>query len=150
TGDEIAEGTSILLTISKGPKTVTLSESDYQGKDLSTVEKMLDELYLTYDEDSFDYAYSNSYAQGTVISMTTDCHHDDSISGSLHWDDTVNITVSKGPQPTTASKPTTGSSSSGSSSGGSSSSGSSSNGTSTTQKKKSTSDAFDENAARGN
>lgn len=96
-GDKISSGSSVILTLSKGPKPVSLPK-DYKGKRLATVEKELDQLYLQYDEKKYDYIYSSQYSRGTVISITKSCSHKN-LGGNLHWDDTVNITVSKGPEP---------------------------------------------------
>ncbi len=106
-GETVSAGTSVILTLSKGPKPVSLPE-DYQGKALSTVEKELDSLNLKYDQSKYDYIYSSQYSSGTVISITKSCSHK-GLKGDLHWDDTVNITVSKGakpvPKPTPAPAP---------------------------------------------
>lgn len=104
-GERITAGSSMVLTLSKGPKPVSLPK-DYEGKSLSTVEKELDKLNLQYDKNKYDYIYSNQYSSGTVISMTKSCSHK-GLEGNLHWDDTVNITVSKGPKPVPKPAPAT-------------------------------------------
>ena len=89
-GDEVKEGTTVALTISLGPETVTVQVPSVLGYTEADAIQALVNAGLTY---STNTAYSNTVPQGQVISQ--------SINGGQQVDEgtTVTLTISLGPEP---------------------------------------------------
>lgn len=151
--DEIKTGDKILLCLSRGPKQIKingkyLTENTYEGVDYESAEKALKKAGVTVTQEK---KYNSDVPAGNVISTSYTCSYEEneieeSQQGGIHEGDSVVVTVSAGPAPTTqASEPTQPSSGGGSSSSRSSSktsgrkktnSGSTSNSTKKTSKPK--------------
>ena len=130
-GEELTQGANILLTLSEGPKPVTLNSS-FLGEDADEVKADLEDKDGDYRlkverTDAYNDDYGKNYSAGTVMKIEkVSCKHIDwGLDGNLHWGDTVRIIVSDGSRPTTEAptptRPATGGSHSGGSSGSSSS-----------------------------
>lgn len=131
--DKIKTGDKILLCLSRGPKRIKingkyLTETTYSGEDYESAKKALEKAGVKITK--INHSYNSSVSKGNVISTSYECNYkkdgiEESQRGGIHEGDSVVVTVSAGPEPTTqASEPTQPSSGGGSSS--SSSSGSSS------------------------
>ena len=151
--DKIQTGDKILLCLSRGPKRIKingkdLTETTYSGEDYESAKKALEKAGVTVTSTE---KYNSSISAGKVISTSCRCRYEEneieeSQQGGIHEGDSVVVTVSAGPEPTTqASEPTQPSSGGGSSSSRSSSktsgrkktnSGSTSNSTKKTSKPK--------------
>ena len=122
--DEIKTGDKILLCLSRGPKRIKingkdLTEINYSGKDYESAKKALEKAGVTVTQEK---SHSSSVPAGKVISTSYRCSYEEneieeSQQGGIHEGDSVVVTVSVGPEPTTqASEPTQPSSGGGSSS----------------------------------
>lgn len=122
--DEILTGDKILLCLSRGPKRIKingkdLTEINYSGKDYESAKKALEKAGVTVTSTE---KYNSSVSAGKVISTSCRCSYEEneieeSQQGGIHEGDSVVVTVSAGPEPTTqASEPTQPSSGGGSSS----------------------------------
>lgn len=122
--DEILTGDKILLCLSRGPKRIKingkdLTEINYSGKDYESAKKALEKAGVTVTSTE---KYNSSVSAGKVISTSCRCSYEEneieeSQQGGTHEGDSVVVTVSAGPEPTTqASEPTQPSSGGGSSS----------------------------------
>ena len=151
--DKIQTGDKILLCLSRGPKRIKingkyLTETTYSGEDYESAKKALEKAGVTVTQEK---SYSSFVSAGNVISTSYSCSYEEneieeSQQGGIHEGDSVGVTVSAGPKPTTqASEPTQPASGGGSSSSRSSSktsgrkktnSGSTSNSTKKTSKPK--------------
>ena len=151
--DKIQTGDKILLCLSRGPKRIKingkyLTKDTYSGEDYESAKKALEKAGVTVTQEK---SYSSFVSAGNVISTSYSCSYEEneieeSQQGGIHEGDSVVVTVSAGPEPTTqASEPTQPSSGGGSSSSRSSSktsgrkktnSGSTSNSTKKTSKPK--------------
>lgn len=127
--DKIQTGDKILLCLSRGPKRIKingkdLTEINYSGKDYESAKKALEKAGVTVTQEK---SHSSSVPAGKVISTSYRCSYEEneieeSQRDGIHEGDSVVVTVSDGPEPTTqASEPTQPSSGGGSSSSGSSS-----------------------------
>ena len=154
--DKIQTGDKILLCLSRGPKRIKingkyLTEKTYLGVDYESAKKALEKAGVTVTQTK---TYS-SVPAGKIISTSYRCSYEEneieeSQQGGIHEGDSVVVTVSAGPEPTTqASEPTQPSSSGGSSNKSSSSSGKS-KGSSSKSKPKSSSDKVTDNDAMKN
>lgn len=129
--DEIKTGDKILLCLSRGPKRIKingkdLTEINYSGKDYESAKKALEKAGVTVTQEK---SYSSFVSAGNVISTSYNrCSYEEneieeSQQGGIHEGDSVVVTVSAGPEPTTqASEPTQPASGGGSSSSSSRSS----------------------------
>lgn len=157
--DEIKTGDKILLCLSRGPKRIKingkyLTENTYLGSEYKSAKEALEKAGVTVTQTN---SYSSSVPAGKIISTSHTCRYKDkeneieeSQQGGIHEGDSVAVTVSDGPAPTTqASEPTQPSSSGGSSNKSSSSSGKS-KGSSSKSKPKSSSDKVTDNDAMKN
>ena len=129
--DEIQTGDKILLCLSRGPKRIKingkdLTEINYSGKDYESAKKALEKAGVTVTQEK---SYSSFVSAGNVISTSYNrCSYEEneieeSQQGGIHEGDSVVVTVSAGPEPTTqASEPTQPTSGGGSSSSSSRSS----------------------------
>ena len=129
--DEIQTGDKILLCLSRGPKRIKingkdLTEINYSGKDYESAKKALEKAGVTVTQEK---SYSSFVSAGNVISTSYNrCSYEEneieeSQQGGIHEGDSVVVTVSAGPEPTTqASEPTQPASGGGSSSSSSRSS----------------------------
>ncbi|HAK71495.1 MAG TPA: serine/threonine protein kinase [Bifidobacterium sp.] len=89
-GAVLPHNTKIIVTVSQGPKPVVMP--DVVGKTKDETQQALDELKLNI---SWSEGFDDKIAQGQVISTSVK-------SGSeLHWGDTVQVVVSKGPETVT-------------------------------------------------
>lgn len=86
-GTTVDHNTQVTVVLSRGPKPVTFP--DVVGKTRQDVEKALsdDQLNVTWKEE-----YSDSVESGVVISASS------SAGDTLHWGDSVTVTVSRGPE----------------------------------------------------
>lgn len=86
-GTTVDHNTQVTVVLSRGPKPVTFP--DVVGKTRQDVEKALsdDQLNVTWKEE-----YSDSVESGVVISASS------AAGDTLHWGDSVTVTVSKGPE----------------------------------------------------
>ena len=127
--DKIQTGDKILLCLSRGPKRIKingkyLTETTYSGEDYESAKKALEKAGVTVTQEK---SYSSFVSAGNVISTSYSCSYEEneieeSQQGGIHEGDSVVVTVSIGPEPTTqASEPTQPSSGGGSSSSRSSS-----------------------------
>ena len=121
--DKIQTGDKILLCLSRGPKRIKV-EDTYKNSKYEDVEKELKDKGLDIERKN---EHSSSVQAGNVISTSYSCKYkkneiEESQQGGIHEGDSVVVTVSVGPEPTTqASEPTQPSSGGGSSSSRSSS-----------------------------
>lgn len=122
--DEIQTGDKILLCLSRGPKRIKingkyLTDNTYEGVDYESAEKALKKAGVTVTQEK---KYNSDVPAGNVISTSYTCSYEEneieeSQQGEIHEGDSVVVTVSAGPEPTTqASEPTQPSSGGGSSS----------------------------------
>lgn len=122
--DEIQTGDKILLCLSRGPKRIKingkyLTDNTYEGVDYESAEKALKKAGVTVTQEK---KYNSDVPAGNVISTSYTCSYEEneieeSQQGGIHEGDSVVVTVSAGPEPTTqASEPTQPSSGGGSSS----------------------------------
>ena len=127
--DKIQTGDKILLCLSRGPKRIKingkdLTEDTYSGVEYESAKKALEKAGVTVTSTE---KYNSSVPAGKVISTSYSCKYEEneieeSQRGGIHEGDSVVVTVSAGPEPTTqASEPTQPSSGGGSSSSRSSS-----------------------------
>ena len=127
--DKIQTGDKILLCLSRGPKRIKingkyLTEKTYLGVDYESAKKALEKAGVTVTQTK---TYS-SVPAGKIISTSYRCSYEEneieeSQQGGIHEGDSVVVTVSAGPEPTTqASEPTQPASGGGSSSSSSRSS----------------------------
>lgn len=155
--DEIQTGDKILLCLSRGPKRIKingkyLTDNTYEGVDYESAEKALKKAGVTVTQEK---KYNSDVPAGNVISTSYTCSYEEneieeSQQGGIHEGDSVVVTVSAGPEPTTqASEPTQPVSGGGSSSSGSSSSGKSKS-SSSKSNPKSSSDKVTDNEAMKN
>lgn len=155
--DKIQTGDKILLCLSRGPKRIKingkyLTENTYEGVDYESAEKALKKAGVTVTQEK---KYNSDVPAGNVISTSYSCSYEEneieeSQQGGIHEGDSVVVTVSDGPEPTTqASEPTQPSSGGGSSNKSSSSSGKS-KGSSSKSKPKSISDKVTDDDAMKN
>ena len=86
-GSTVDHNATVTVVLSKGPKPVTFP--DVVGKPRTDVESALQaqNLDITWKQE-----YSDSVEEGTVISASANA------GDTLHWGDSVTITVSQGPQ----------------------------------------------------
>lgn len=128
--DEIQTGDKILLCLSRGPKRIKingkyLTDNTYEGVDYESAEKALKKAGVTVTQEK---KYNSDVPAGNVISTSYTCSYEEneieeSQQGGIHEGDSVVVTVSAGPEPTTqASEPTQPASGGGSSSSSSRSS----------------------------
>ena len=130
--DEIKTGDKILLCLSRGPKRIKingkyLTENTYLGSEYKSAKEALEKAGVTVTQTN---SYSSSVPAGKIISTSHTCRYKDkeneieeSQQGGIHEGDSVVVTVSAGPEPTTqASEPTQPASGGGSSSSSSRSS----------------------------
>lgn len=121
--DKIQTGDKILLCLSRGPKRIKingkyLTETTYSGEDYESAKKALEKAGVTVTQEK---SYSSFVSAGNVISTSYSCSYEEneieeSQQGGIHEGDSVVVTVSAGPEPTTqASEPTQPSSGGGSS-----------------------------------
>ena len=133
--DEIKTGDKILLCLSRGPKRIKingkdLTEINYSGKDYESAKKALEKAGVTVTQEK---SYSSFVSAGNVISTSYNrCSYEEneieeSQQGGIHEGDSVVVTVSDGPAPTTQAPRPTQPASGGGSSGGSRKSSSPSN-----------------------
>ena len=86
-GATLPHNTTITVTVSQGPKPVTMP--DIVGKTKDEAQQVLDDLRLTTNwTESFD----DKIPQGQVISASVNN------GDTLHWGDSVDVVVSKGPE----------------------------------------------------
>ena len=86
-GATLPHNTTITVTVSQGPKPVTMP--DIVGKTKDEAQQALDDLRLTTNwTESFD----DKIPQGQVISASVNS------GDTLHWGDSVDVVVSKGPE----------------------------------------------------
>lgn len=122
--DEIQTGDKILLCLSRGPKRIKingkyLTDNTYEDVDYESAEKALKKAGVTVTQEK---KYNSDVPAGNVISTSYTCSYEEneieeSQQGGIHEGDSVVVTVSAGPEPTTqASEPTQPSSGGGSSS----------------------------------
>lgn len=124
--DEIKTGDKILLCLSRGPKRIKingkyLTENTYLGSEYKSAKEALEKAGVTVTQTK---SYSSSVPAGKIISTSHTCRYKDkeneieeSQQGGIHEGDSVVVTVSAGPEPTTqASEPTQPASGGGSSS----------------------------------
>lgn len=122
--DKIQTGDKILLCLSRGPKRIKingkyLTKDTYSGEDYESAKKALEKAGVTVTSTE---KYNSSVSAGKVISTSCRCSYEEneieeSQQGGIHEGDSVVVTVSAGPEPTTqASEPTQPSSGGGSSS----------------------------------
>lgn len=129
--DEIKTGDKILLCLSRGPKRIKingkyLTENTYLGSEYKSAKEALEKAGVTVTQTN---SYSSSVPAGKIISTSHTCRYKDkeneieeSQQGGIHEGDSVAVTVSDGPAPTTqAPRPTQPASGGGSSSSRSSS-----------------------------
>ena len=111
--DEIQTGDKILLCLSRGPKRIKingkyLTQNTYVGVDYESAKKALETAGVTVTQEK---KYS-SVPEGNVISISYSCSYEKneiekSQQGGIHEGDSVVVTVSAGPKPTTqAPEPT--------------------------------------------
>ena len=125
--DEIKTGDKILLCLSRGPKRIKingkyLTENTYLGSEYKSAKEALEKAGVTVTQTN---SYSSSVPAGKIISTSHTCRYKDkeneieeSQQGGIHEGDSVAVTVSDGPAPTTqASRPTQPASGGGSSGG---------------------------------
>lgn len=130
--DEIKTGDKILLCLSRGPKRIKingkyLTENTYLGSEYKSAKEALEKAGVTVTQTK---SYSSSVPAGKIISTSHTCRYKDkeneieeSQQGGIHEGDSVVVTVSARPEPTTqASEPTQPASGGGSSSSSSRSS----------------------------
>ena len=86
-GSTVTHNTQVTVVLSKGPKPVTMP--DVVGKTRSDVESYFSTNNITVN---WTDDYSNTVDDGVIISATADS------GDTLHWGDSITITVSKGPQ----------------------------------------------------
>ncbi len=86
-GATLPHNTKITVTISQGPKPVTMPE--IVGKTKDEAQQSLDELRITAN---WTEQYDDKIAKGQVISASAKS------GDSLHWGDSVEVVVSKGPE----------------------------------------------------
>ena len=134
--DEIQTGDKILLCLSRGPKRIKingkyLTKDTYSGEDYESAKKALEKAGVTVTQTN---SYSSSVPAGKIISTSHTCRYKDkeneieeSQQGGIHEGDSVAVTVSDGPAPTTQAPRPTQPASGGGSSGGSRKSSSPSN-----------------------
>ena len=86
-GATLPHNTTITVTVSQGPKPVTMP--NIVGKTKDEAQQTMDDLKLTANwTESFD----DKIPQGQVISASVDS------GNTLHWGDSVDVVVSKGPE----------------------------------------------------
>lgn len=134
--DEIQTGDKILLCLSRGPKRIKingkdLTENTYLGSEYKSAKEALEKAGVTVTQTN---SYSSSVPAGKIISTSHTCRYKDkeneieeSQQGGIHEGDSVAVTVSDGPAPTTQAPRPTQPASGGGSSGGSRKSSSPSN-----------------------
>ena len=134
--DEIKTGDKILLCLSRGPKRIKingkyLTENTYLGSEYKSAKEALEKAGVTVTQTN---SYSSSVPAGKIISTSYTCRYKDkeneieeSQQGGIHEGDSVAVTVSDGPAPTTQAPRPTQPASGGGSSGGSRKSSSPSN-----------------------
>lgn len=134
--DEIKTGDKILLCLSRGPKRIKingkyLTENTYLGSEYKSAKEALEKAGVTVTQTN---SYSSSVPAGKIISTSHTCRYKDkeneieeSQQGGIHEGDSVAVTVSDGPAPTTQTPRPTQPASGGGSSGGSRKSSSPSN-----------------------
>lgn len=86
-GATLPHNTKITVTISQGPKPVTMPE--IVGKTKDEAQQVLDELMITAN---WTEQYDDKIAKGQVISASVKSGE------SLYWGDSVDVVVSKGPE----------------------------------------------------
>jgi serine/threonine-protein kinase len=86
-GKPLKRGAKVSLTLSKGPQPIPVADVVGQSKQDAT--SRLEDAGLTVDASHEDY--STKYDQGTVMAQSP-------ANGTLHRGDTVELTVSKGPE----------------------------------------------------
>jgi eukaryotic-like serine/threonine-protein kinase len=86
-GATLPHNTKITVTISQGPKPVTMPE--IVGKTKDEAQQALDELMITAN---WTEQYDDKIAKGQVISASVKS------GDSLYWGDSVDVVVSKGPE----------------------------------------------------
>ena len=134
--EEIQTGDKILLCLSRGPKRIKISgkyltEDTYSGVELTKLQSALQKAGVKIAQ--INHSYSSSVSAGKVISTSYSCSYEEnkieeSQQGGIHEGDSVVVTVSDGPAPTTqAPEPTQPASSGKSSRSSSRKSGSSTN-----------------------
>lgn len=112
--DEIQTGDKILLCLSRGPKRIKingkdLTEINYSGKDYESAKKALEKAGVTVTQEK---SYSSFVSAGNVISTSYNrCSYEEneieeSQQGGIHEGDSVVVTVSAGPEPTTQASET--------------------------------------------
>lgn len=89
-GATLPHNAKITVTLSQGPKPVTMP--DVVGKSKDEVQQTLDALKLTVN---WTEQFDDKIPQGQVISAST------KTGDELHWGDSVNAVVSKGPETVT-------------------------------------------------
>ncbi|MBN2926193.1 MAG: PASTA domain-containing protein, partial [Eubacterium sp.] len=130
--DEIQTGDKILLCLSRGPKRIkingkNLTKDTYSGEDYESAKKALEKAGVTVKDT--ESVYDEDIPKGNVISISlykNKCSYEQnqiekSQRGGFHEGDSVVVTVSAGPEPTTTETSETTRSTSGSGSSGSSS-----------------------------
>lgn len=155
--DKIQTGDKILLCLSRGPKRIKingkyLTEDTYSGVEYESAKKALEKAGVTVTSTE---KYNSSVSAGKVISTSCRCRYEEneieeSQQGGIHEGDSVDVTVSAGPEPTTQASETTQPSSGGGSSSSRSSSSGKSKSSSSKSNPKSSSDKVTDNDALEN
>lgn len=157
--DEIQTGDKILLCLSRGPKRIKingkyLTENTYSGVELAKLQSALQKAGVKIVQ--INHSYSSSVPAGKVISTSYACNYEEnkieeSQQGGIHEGDSVVVTVSDGPAPTTqAPQPTQPASSGESGKRSSSSSGKSKSSSSKSKSKPSSKKVTDDDAIKDN
>ena len=156
--DKIQTGDKILLCLSRGPKRIKingkyLTEDAYSGVELTKLQSALQKAGVKIVQ--INHSYSSSVSAGKVISTSYRCSYEEneieeSQQGGIHEGDSVVVTVSDGPEPTTQAPEPTQPASGGGSSNKSSSSSGKSKGSSSKSNPKSSSDKVTDNEAMKN
>ncbi|WP_314686743.1 protein kinase domain-containing protein [uncultured Bifidobacterium sp.] len=86
-GTTVAHSTAVTVVLSKGPMPVSMP--DVTGRSRSDAQAAFDDAKL---EASYSEEYSDSVAKGKVVSTSV------TAGTQLHWGDSVDVVVSKGPE----------------------------------------------------
>ena len=97
-GSTVQENTAVDLTVSLGPEVKYVVVPDVLGSTLQKAQRMLNNKGLELG--AVDYAYSDSVAEGCVISQGI------AAGRSIEEGSSVSVVISKGPQETVTTSPT--------------------------------------------
>ena len=89
-GTTVKHSTEVVVTLSKGPMPVTMP--DIAGRSKDEAQQVLDDLKL---KANYSEEFSDSVAAGNVISSSV------KKDTQLHWGDSVDVVISKGPETVT-------------------------------------------------